>query len=73
MQEDIRPAGSDIGGGDDAGGRGGGRVVVVVVYGGGRSSRTDGNERQGGPMKIHCRAVVGLNAAGACVQPPSRP
>jgi hypothetical protein len=54
-------------------GRGGGGVIVVVVYGGGRSSRTDGDERQGRPMKIHGGAVVGLNAAGACVRPPSRP
>jgi hypothetical protein len=73
MREDIRPAGSDIGGGDDAGGRVGGGVVIVIVYGGGRLLQTDGDERQGQPTKIHGRAVVGLDAAGACVQPPSRP
>jgi hypothetical protein len=52
--------------------RGGGGVVIVVVYGGGRLSRTDSNERQGQPTKIHGRAIVGLNAAGACIRPPSR-
>jgi hypothetical protein len=73
MQEDIQPAGSNIGGGDDAGGRGGGGVVVVVVYGSGTSSQTDGDRQQGQPTKIHDQAVVGLDAAGACVRPPSWP
>ncbi len=73
MREDIRPAGLDIGGGDDAGGLGGGGVVVVIIYGGGRSSQTDGDERRGLPTKIHGRAVVDLDAAEACVRPPSRP
>ncbi len=73
MREDIRPAGSDIGGGNDAGGRGGWGVVIVVVYGGDRSSQTDDNKQRGQPTKIHGRAVVGLDAAGACVRPPSRP
>jgi hypothetical protein len=73
MREDIRPAGSDIGGGDDAGGRGGGGVVIVIVYGGGRSSRMDGNEQRGRPTKIHSQTVVGLDAAGACIRPPLQP
>jgi hypothetical protein len=73
MREDIRPAGSDIGGGNNAGGRGGGGIVVVVIYGGGRSLRTDGNKSQGQPTKIHGLAVVDLDAAGACVQPPPQP
>jgi hypothetical protein len=73
MREDIRPAGSDIGGGGDAGGRGGGGVFVVVIYGSSRSSRMDSNERQGRLTKIHGRAVFDLDAAGACVRPPLWP
>ncbi len=54
-------------------GRGGGGVVVVVVYGAGRLSRTDGDEQRGQPTKIQAKAVVGLNAAGACIRPLSWP
>jgi hypothetical protein len=73
MRENIRPAELDIGGSSDAGGRGGGGVVVIVVYGGSRLSRTNGDERRGRPTKIHGQAIVGLDAAGACIRPPSRP
>jgi hypothetical protein len=52
--------------------RGGGGVIIVVVYGSGRSLRTDGDKRRGQPTKIHDGAVVGLNAARACVRPPLR-